>query len=356
MEPTPGTGHPRLDEAIRELIAEAADLNDSRRDTDLLEEMLTTVVRLNADVAERGDLKLINTSLRELRDAFLLFSKYRAERKVAVFGSARLPEDDPNYQMAVSFSEEMAQRRDWMVVTGAGPGIMEASNRGAGPGRSFGVNIRLPFEDSANPFVEPDRLVNFNYFFTRKLIFVKESDAFALFPGGFGTLDETFELLTLAQTGKTSVRPIVLIEAPGTGYWQPWLDFVETSLVRQGTISPHDLNLFTYTTDPVAAADEITRFYTNYHSQRFVGDRLVLRLMRPPGDEDLAWLNDEFGDMLASGRIEAIEATEAEIADDDHVELPRLRLHFDRRSLGRLRYMVNAINDLSPGEPAPAGD
>ncbi|MEX2322884.1 MAG: TIGR00730 family Rossman fold protein [Acidimicrobiia bacterium] len=356
MEPTPGTRHPRLDEAIQALIAEAIDLNGSRRDTDLLEEMLTTVVQLNADAADRGDLKLINTSLREMRNAFLLFGKYRAERKVSVFGSARLPEDDPNYRMAVSFAEEMAQRRDWMVVTGAGPGIMEAANRGAGPGRSFGVNIRLPFEDAANPFVEPDRLIDFHYFFTRKLIFVKESDAFALFPGGFGTLDETFELLTLTQTGKTSVHPIVLLEAPGTGYWQPWLDFVETSLVRKGTISAHDLNLFTYTTDPMAAADEITRFYTNYHSQRFVGDRLVLRLVRPLGDEDLAWLNDEFGDMLASGRIEAIEATETEIADDDHVELPRLRLHFDRRSLGRLRYMVDAINDLSPGEPAPAGD
>ena len=356
MEPIPGTGHPRLDEAIRTLIAGVTDLNGSRRDTDLLEEMLTTVVRLNADAADRGDLKLINTSLREMRNAFLLFSKYRAERKVSVFGSARFPEDDPNYRMALSFAEEMAQRRDWMVVTGAGPGIMEAANRGAGPGRSFGVNIRLPFEDAPNPFVEPDRLVDFNYFFTRKLIFVKESHAFALFPGGFGTLDETFELLTLTQTGKTSIHPIVLLEAPGTGYWQPWLDFVETSLVGKGTISAHDLNLFTYTTDPMAAADEISGFYTNYHSQRFVGDRLVLRLMRPLGVEDLAWLNDEFGDTLASGSIEAIEATEAEIADDDHVELSRLRLHFDRRSLGRLRYMVDAINALSPGEPAPAGD
>lgn len=356
MEPEAGTGHDRLDESVRALIAEAIALNGSRRDTDLLEEMITTVLRLNGDAADRGDLKLINTSLREMRTAFRLFSAYRSERKVSVFGSARLTEENPNYRMAMAFAEEMAQRRDWMVVTGAGPGIMEAANRGAGPGRSFGVNIRLPFEDAANPYVDPDRLVDFHYFFTRKLMFVKESDAFALFPGGFGTLDETFELLTLTQTGKTSIHPIVLLEAPGTDYWQRWLEFVETSLVRQGKISPHDMNLFTYTTDPYAAADEITRFYTNYHSQRFVGDRLVLRLMRALGDDDLRWLNDEFSDMLASGRIEAIGATEPEVADDDHVDLPRLKLHFDRRSLGRLRSMVDAINALAPGEPAPAGD
>jgi uncharacterized protein (TIGR00730 family) len=349
-------GHEHLDEAIRLLVHEATQVHGNSLDTDLIEEMLVTVLRLNRDHAGRGDLKLINTSLKEMRYAFGVFSQYRNIRKVTVFGSARTPPGHPDYELAADFAAHMTSARGWMVVTGAGPGVMEAANKGAGEESSFGVNIRLPFEDAANPYIHESRLINFNYFFTRKLMFVKESDAFALFPGGFGTQDETFELLTLTQTGKSDMHPIVLIEAPGTIYWEPWLDFVAGTLVEQGMISPDDLNLFTRVTDLESAADTITGFYTNYHSQRFVGDDLILRLQHRLGAEDVARLNDEFSDLVVAGQIEACGPTDAEIADGDHAELPRLRLHFDRRSLGRLRLMIDLINQLAPGDAMPTAD
>jgi uncharacterized protein (TIGR00730 family) len=349
-------GHPELDEAIRRLVHETAAVHGHSADDELLEEMIVTVLKLNRDHAGRGDLKLINTSLKEMRYAFLVFSQYRHIRKVTVFGSARIPPGRPNYELAADFTRHMTSARGWMVVTGAGPGLMEAANLGAGQEASFGVNIRLPFEDAANPYIDASRLINFNYFFTRKLMFVKESDAFALFPGGFGTQDETFELLTLTQTGKTNVHPIVLIEAPGTGYWQPWLDFVEGTLAEMGMISPDDLNLFTFVTDLKEAADVISGFYANYHSQRFVGDDLVLRLQHPLDDDQLQRLNDEFSDLVVAGTITASGPTPAEIADNDHVDLPRVLFHFNRRSLGRLRTMVDVINTMAPAESGHGGD
>jgi len=340
-------GDPELDARIRRLAEDAvAAGGDGHEDADLISEMIVTVLRLHRDRADRGDLKLVNTALKEMRYAFLVFSQYRHIPKVTVFGSARTRPGDPNYELAASFAEHMADVRRWMVITGAGPGTMEAANKGAGGASSFGVNIRLPFEATANPYVDDARLINFKYFFTRKLVFVKESDAFALFPGGFGTQDETYELLTLTQTGKTALHPIVLLEAPGTGYWDRWIEFVDETLVHQGMITPDDLALFTHATDIAAAADAIANFYANYHSLRYVDDRLVLRLRKVPDPALIERLNDEFGDILASGRIEAIGATPAEIADDDLTALPRLSLHFDRKSHGRLRVMVDALNDL----------
>jgi uncharacterized protein (TIGR00730 family) len=283
-----------------------------------------------------------------MRYSFLVFRNYREVPKITVFGSARTLPDQPNYQIAADFASHMADERGWMVVTGAGPGIMEAANLGAGVEDSFGVNIRLPFEAEPNPYIHESRLINFKYFFTRKLMFMKESNAFALFPGGFGTQDETFELLTLIQTGKSPLSPIVLIEADGTGYWEAWLDFVEGTLLEQGMISPHDLSLFRKVGSVIEAADEVTQFYRSYHSHRYVGDRLILRLKTAPEAELVERLNDEFTDILASGTIEQITATEAEIGTDDNVDLPRLRLHFNRRALGRLRQMVDVINDATP--------
>jgi len=235
-----------------------------------------------------------------------------------------------------------------MVITGAGPGIMEAGNKGAGIDNSFGVNIRLPFESDANAYIHESRLINYKYFFTRKLMFMKESHAFAHFPGGFGTLDETFELLTLVQTGKSDLHPIVLIEAEGTGYWDGWLEFVKNDLLENGMITPNDPDLFMLTTDVTEAIDEICGFYDNYHSQRYVDDRLILRLMHTPAPDDIERLNDTYADVLTSGVIEAVPATGIEIEDNDHPELPRLRLHFDRRSLGRLRSMIDDLNALAP--------
>ncbi len=342
-------GDPDLDRRLEELVHDAVDAHDDHdHDEDIIAEMLVSGLKLLRDDTDRGDLKLVNAALKELRYAFLIFSRYRDVPKVTMYGSARTPPSDPNYRLAAEFAAAMTDVHRWMVITGAGPGIMEAGNRGAGTEYGFGVNIRLPFESEANPYVHESRLINFKYFFTRKLIFVKESDAFVVFPGGFGTQDETFELLTLVQTGKSDMHPIVLLEAEGTGYWESWLNFVGT-LEKHAMITPDDLNLFTFTTDVDAATAEILRFYDNYHSQRYVNGKLILRLKHEPTEELLAAVNDEFADILVGGIIETVAASRQEVADDDNVALPRVRLHFDRRHLGRLRLLVDRLNDAPRG-------
>jgi uncharacterized protein (TIGR00730 family) len=344
-------GDPEIDARIRRLAAEAVSgPGVEPPNTDLVIEMMVTALKLSRDDADRGDLKILNSALKELRYSFLIFKRYRQIHKVTIFGSARTPPDDVNYRMAAEFARVMSDVQGWMVITGAGPGIMEAGNLGAGATDSFGVNIRLPFEAEANPYVHESRLINYKYFFSRKLMFVKESHAFALFPGGFGTLDETFELLTLIQTGKSDLHPIVLIEAPGGGYWDAWRRFVEEEVLGREMIFPADLDLFHQTHSIEDAVREICDFYLNYHSQRFVGEHLVLRLLHAPTDEDMARLNDEYGDILSAGRIEAVGAADVEIADGDHPDLPRLRLTFNRRSLGRLRQMIDDLNSLAPRE------
>jgi hypothetical protein len=339
------TGDEVIDKQIADLVAAAGDSVDPR-DRDITVEMIVSAIRLLRDGTDRGDLKLVNSALKELRYSFLVFSRYKDVPKVTMYGSARTRPDSPNYELASEFANRMADVHQWMVITGAGPGIMEAGNLGAGRDYGFGVNIRLPFEADPNPYVHESRLINFKYFFTRKLMFVKESDAFVLFPGGFGTQDEAFELLTLIQTGKSDMHPIVLLEADGTAYWEKWLDFI-AALEGQGMISPHDRHLFTFTTSVDEACAEILRFYGNYHSQRFVNGKLILRLKHEPSDELVAQVNAEFADILASGTIEKSGPTDREIEDDDHVELPRLRLHFDRRNLGRLRLLVDRLNQAA---------
>lgn len=349
-------GDPNIDERIRRLAADAvAGHPHEHEDADLIAEMMVTILKLHRDDPDRGDLKLVNATLKELRYSFTVFHRYRHIRKLTVFGSARTPVDDPNYLLAAELGEVMTGDRHWMIITGAGPGTMEAANKGAGGEASFGVNIRLPFEDAANPYVDDARLINFKYFFTRKLVFVKESHAFALFPGGFGTQDETFELLTLTQTGKAPMHPIVLIEAPGTGYWGPWIDFVESTLVAQGMISPDDLGLFKLVTDTESAVREICSFYRNYDSQRYVDERLVLRMRQAPGPEALAALNDEFSDIVESGRIEVSPPTAAEAADQDRLHLERVTLHFDRRRHGRLRRLIDRLNEVETPEGTAVG-
>lgn len=347
-------GNPELDAMVADLVQRASD-NDNG---DLIREMLVTVLKLHRDDPGRGDLKLVNTALKEIRYSMLVFSRHD-EPKVTIFGSARLAENDPNYQLARTFAQVMVDRH-WGVVTGAGPGIMEAGNRGAGLEASYGVNIRLPFEANANGYVSPEKTVNFKYFFTRKLGFVKESHAFALFPGGFGTLDETFELLTLIQTGKSDLHPIVMLEAEGTGYWGPVRSFMEDVLVGKGLISPEDSSLFTFTHDPEEAADVMCRFYANFHSQRYVDGILVLRLRKAPDPATLERMTEEYRDILVEGRIEAIEPTAAEIRDQDALECERVALHFDRRRFARLRRLLDELNSIvTPPEavhpPAPFG-
>jgi uncharacterized protein (TIGR00730 family) len=337
------TGEQSLDERIVDLI-EAAGVTG---DEDLVFEMLVSVVRMGRETVDRGDLKLVNAALKELRYSFLVFEPYREVPKVSVFGSARIRPDDPAYDVARDFGREMADQ-GWMVITGAGPGIMEAGIEGAGADQAFGVNIVLPFEQEASPLIAGDpKLINYRYFFTRKITFMKESHAFALLPGGFGTLDEAFELLTLMQTGRSPLSPVVLIEPEGSTYWSTWLDFVRRELVeRRGLIGADDLCLVRRCPTVADAVAEVLGFYATYHSSRFVGRKLVLRLREPLTDEQLDRLNDEFADLSSPGRIERVPTSPSEVDDDDVVDLPRIGFVFDRVSYARLRRLIDAINHL----------
>ncbi|MET0920086.1 MAG: TIGR00730 family Rossman fold protein [Acidimicrobiia bacterium] len=333
------TGDAGLDAAVAEMVDQVADPDDA----DLVFELVASALRLGRDRADRGDLKIASAALKEMRHAFHVFAPYRSARKVAIFGSARTRADDPLYLAARDVAAALAQR-DWMVITGAGPGIMEAGIEGAGPERSFGVSIKLPFESTTSQFFDGDpKLVNFRYFFTRKLEFIKESDAFVLLPGGFGTLDEAFELLTLLQTGKAQSAPVILLDTPGGSYWHEWLEFVKQELLPT-YISEHDLHLLHVTDRVDDAVDEALAFYRNYHSQRFVDGDLVLRMEHPLGDETLARLSEEFADIIVRGELTAIEATPAEHADDDHIDLARISFRFDRRGWSRLRMLIDQLN------------
>jgi len=334
------TGDNELDAAVAELITAAG----ADEHVDLVFELVVSALRLAQDRASRGDLKIANSALKEMRYAFHVFSPYRGQRKVAIFGSARTMPDDPLYEQARLFAAAMAER-DWMVITGAGPGIMSAGIEGAGTENSFGVNIRLPFEAAASQFIADDpKLINFRYFFTRKLAFMKESHGFVLLPGGFGTMDEAFELLTLVQTGKSHPAPIVLLEVPGGTYWASWREFVEKELAARRLISADDLGLVKITGDVNDAVDEIEGFYSNYHSLRFVDRALILRMRHLPSEEELERLNEEFADIVTQGRIEPAQPSPAEVADHDSVELARLRFRFDRTHWSRLRQLINALN------------
>jgi uncharacterized protein (TIGR00730 family) len=341
------TGNAEVDAQILELV-EAGGVH---RDADLVFEMLVSVVRMGRESVDRGDLKLVNSTLKELRYAFRVFEPYRDVRKVSIFGSARTKVDDPGYVAARDFGRAIAGR-GWMVITGAGPGIMEAGIEGAGVDAAFGVNIVLPFEQEAVAILADDpKLVNYRYFFTRKLTFMKESSAYALLPGGFGTLDEAFELFTLMQTGRSAICPVALVEPEGSTYWQSWMEFTEKELARRSLISPDDMAFMRVCHSTDEAVEEICRFYSRYHSMRFVGRRLVLRLTDAPGVDELAELNAEFADIVVGSPIEAVEASAGEIEDGDVAELPRIGFGFDRRSFARLRMLIDRLNDNGAQSP-----
>lgn len=338
------TGNATLDQDIATLIDDA----NLRSDTDLTFEIVVSALRLGLEDVERADLKLVNAALKELRYSFHVFAPYRDIPKCTIFGSARIQPGDPAYECAKELGAAMADR-EWMVMTGAGPGIMAAGLEGAGSENSFGINIMLPFEASANEFIVDDpKLINFRYFFTRKVTFMKESHGYAILPGGFGTMDEAFELLTLMQTGKSILAPVVLLDPAGSTYWERWRDFVITELLDDGLISAADMNLFMITNSVEAAAEEMTRFYRTFHSSRAVGQRLVLRLKREVSDEELRQLNADFADIIEDGEIERIDATDSEIRDDDHVDLHRIAFRFDRHGHARLRSLIDALNDATP--------
>ncbi|MCG3137140.1 MAG: hypothetical protein HJJLKODD_00983 [Phycisphaerae bacterium] len=310
---------------------------------DLLMEMMVTLSRLAKDRAGRGEVKVLNAALRELRYAFKVFAPYQDTPKVTIFGSARVGEQHPDYIQAKVFAEEI-RRRGWMVITGAGDGIMRAGHDGATRDGSFGVAISLPFEQHTNDIIANDpKLVNFKYFFTRKLLFIKEAEAVALFPGGFGTQDEGFEALTLVQTGKANLMPIVMVDHPGGTYWKHWQQYVERELLATGMISPEDMHLFKITDRAEEAVEEICRFYRRYHSARMVYDDLVIRLHAPLPDNMVQGLARDFADVITSGSLNQInEALPAENGEYPHQ--PRLIFRFNRRLIGRLRQMIDRIN------------
>lgn len=311
----------------------------------LIAELKLNADKLGRDNATLGDVKILARALKELRYAFKVFTPYRHVRKVTVFGSARTKPDHPSYQQSVEFGRRMAAL-GWMVVTGAGGGIMEGAHVGAGRDMAMGVNIMLPFEQAANPIIAKDhKLINLKYFFTRKLLFVKEVSAIVLFPGGFGTQDECFETLTLVQTGKHELMPIVCVDEPNNDYWSKWRRYLHDELLSEGWISPEDLSLFRVTNSVDAAVGEILHFFRAYHSMRFVRGQLVLRLNLPVSDDLLTRLNDEFSGLLEAGRIERATAHRLESDEPDAFALPRLVLQFDRKKVGRLRQMVDVINN-----------
>ena len=315
------------------------------RKPEYIREMIIAALKAGQETDESADLKLMNSTLKEMRFTTKVFGPYRSIRKVTVFGSARTLPDDPAYGMAKLFGRRLAEA-GYMVITGGGSGIMEAVNEGAGPEHSFGVNIRLPFEEKPNPVIEGNpRSVNYKYFFNRKVAFLKESDAVALFPGGFGTLDEAMETITLVQTGKRNPMPLVLVETPGSSYWDRVIRFIEEELLARGYICPSDMTLFERVDSVEAAVERIRRFYRRYHSLRYVRGQLVIRLASPLGPGEARTLTETFRDILTpEGGIEPTGALDEEIDDADAVDLPRLAVDFNRRGFGRLRSLIDAIN------------
>ena len=341
---TPPTGEdqPIESQTIEERIAQVASPAERR----LYRSMVDTVAGLIDHQTEVIDLKVADTALSEMAEAFAVFQPLRKRMKVTIFGSARTEADHPAYRQARARAAAMSGA-GWMVVTGAGPGIMAAGMEGAGRDQSVGVNIRLPHEQGANRFIAQDpKLVEMRYFFTRKLMLLKESDGFIVLPGGFGTLDEGFELLTLLQTGKAEPAPMVLLDVPGGTFWQGWSRFLSEEVEPRGLVSEHDRAFFTITDDVTVAAAALLSFYRNYRSCRWVGDLLVLRMAVAPDKQQLADLNRRFADIVASGVIRTVDPLPPERADDDVVDLPRLAFRFDKTHYGRLRQLIDAVNQI----------
>ena len=331
-----------LTRRIQELIQYQGGGYNEHEVADLIENGL----KLLKDVKDTGDVRVIQTALRELRYSFRLFAPFANKRKVSIFGSARTKPDSKEYQQAVDFGRKIVDA-GFMVITGAGPGIMQAGHEGATPEHSFGVNIRLPWEQSANPVIAEDKkLITFKYFFTRKLIFIRHSDAIVLFPGGFGTLDEGYEAITLMQTGKSQLMPLVLMEKPGGTYWKTWDIHVREELLRNKLISPDDLSLYRITDNTEEAVKIIRRFYRNYHSTRFVKDLLVIRMRNAPSPTAIAAMTEDFADILVGGDIQRIAPTAEEVEGQDHLDLERIAFSFNRRDYGRLRQLIDVINGL----------
>lgn len=343
--------HQMTDTDLDQQISQLLDSLGVQANRDQLTDILHTVARLATAGTDRLDLKITNAALKEMAEGFSMFAPYRRVRKLTMFGSARTLPTDPLYAAARDLSRLLA-RHDWSTVTGAGPGIMAAGLEGAGSNHAFGIDIRLPFEQEANEFIkENPKLVSMKYFFTRKLLLIKESFGYAVLPGGFGTLDEAFELFTLLQTGKAEPAPVVLLEVPGYDYWRSWERFVEDEVASRGLISQGDNSLYRIVDTVEVAALEILNFYRNYHSLRWVGDTLVVRIERRPTEAEAKSLSERFSDVL-SAPVRILDGPlPAERRGNDFPELPRLGLRFNRTSYARLRQLIDALNQLDSAPP-----
>jgi uncharacterized protein (TIGR00730 family) len=333
---------------IESLVSDLLDKSEIKLNRRLIAELVKESLQLGNDATSTLNLKIASAAIAEMREAFAMFAPFSERKKVTIFGSARTTKNDPVYKQTQAVAAKLASD-GWMVVTGAGPGIMEAGMSGAGREMSIGVSIRLPFETSANEVIAGDeKYVAMRYFFTRKLMLVKESQAFICVPGGFGTLDEMFELLTLSQTGKGNPVPIVVLDLPNDPFWGDLDSFIKKTLLPRKLVSEQDLALYRICSSVDEAVSEIDKFYSVYNSMRFVGKRLVLRLNRQISDLHLTKLNNDFNDIYLNSSIERITATKAEIDDNDLPDKPRLAFQFARRDFGRLRQLIDSINAVEP--------
>jgi uncharacterized protein (TIGR00730 family) len=330
---------------IDEVIARLIDMAGGVRRPGIVREMILASLKAGREDDGRVDLKLMNASLKEMRYTAKIFSDYRQIKKVTVFGSARTQPSESLYKMARLLGKKLSES-GYMVITGGGPGIMQAVNEGAGPDHSFGVNIQLPFEQKPNPTLDGDpKIISYKYFFNRKVAFLKESDAAVVFPGGFGTLDEAMETLTLVQTGKRNPLPILLLDEPDGNYWINWIRFTKEQLLAKGYIGESDLKLFESLDAVDDAVECINRFYRRYHSLRYVGNQLIIRLTSPIHETVIKDLKDRYSDMLSSnGDIHPSGAFPEEMDEPDIRHLPRLVVDFNRVNFGRLREFIDAVN------------
>ena len=332
--------HPRIEALIQEL----SQLMGPRAKTGMFEEIFTDIALIGREHQDIGDHKLVQKALRELRNSLEMFLPHRDKRKVAIFGSGRINSDHPNYKLAFNLAKGLV-RQDYQIITGAGSGVMEAANRGAGREESFGLNIKLPFEQAANSFIDNDpHLLEFKYFFTRKLVFIKESSATVLLPGGLGTMDEGFENLTLFQTGKCMPRPIILLDHEEDNYWDRWVEFLSSVMIEQGFASINDLNLVYQAKSAQEAIDRIANYYRVFHSLRYIGDLTVLRLTKTLPTARVQELNAEFQDIIVKGSLQSTSPHKQELKNKEHLDLPRLSLYFDKLGFGRLNQLIEAIN------------
>jgi len=332
-----------------ELFAPLLDALPTGADRRLSQQLLRAAADLVRQQPSTLDLKIAGAALEEMGEAFAMFAGTTDVPKVTIFGSARTKEDDPLYAAARRVAEHLAEQ-GWMVITGAGPGIMQAGMEGAGRDHSIGVSIRLPFEQGANHVIAGDhKYVSMKYFFTRKLMLIKESKGFVCLPGGFGTLDETFELLTLTQTGKGVPVPIVFLDTPGDPYWETVDEFVREQLVARGLVASADRHLYLITDDCRQAVDEITGFYRNFDSLRYVGDMLIVRLRQRPTEQQVAQLNEQFGHLSTSGTIRVVEPFEPEKREQDRLDLFRIGFPFAKHGYGDLREMIDLLNQFAEG-------